>query len=88
MTRILLVFSLITALWSIPPLASSNGYMDVNKHETIQVKSGDSVWNIAVKHVTNKDDIRELTQAINQLNSLQKNSQIFLGQMLKIPIKS
>lgn len=88
MTRILLVFSLIVALWSIAPLASSNGYMDVSRYETRQVKSGDSVWNIAAKYVTNKDDIRELTQAINQLNGLQKNSQIFPGQVLKIPIRS
>ena len=88
MTRILLVVSLIVALWSIAPLASSNGYMDVGKYDTIQVQSGDSVWNIAKKYVTTKDDIRELTQAINQLNGLQKNSQIFPGQVLKIPIRS
>lgn len=88
MTKVLLVFSLIVALWSIAPLASSNGYMDVSRYETFQVKYGDSVWNIAAKYVTDKDDIRELTQAINQVNGLQKNSQIFPGQVLKIPIRS
>lgn len=88
MIRILLVFSLLVALWSVAPLASSNGYLDVNRYGTVQVKSGDSVWSIAAKYVTDKDDIRELTQAINQLNGLQKNSQIFPGQVLKIPLRS
>lgn len=88
MIRILLVFSLLIALWSVAPLASSNGYMDVSKYGTIQVKAGDSVWSIATKYVTDKEDIRELTQAINQLNGLQKNSQIFPGQVLKIPLRS
>ena len=88
MIRILLVFSLLIALWSVAPLANSNGYMDVSKYGTIQVKSGDSVWSIATQYVTDKEDIRELTQAINQLNGLQKNSQIFPGQVLKIPLRS
>lgn len=88
MMRILLVLTLIVALWSIAPLASSNPYLDVSTCVNIYVKSGDSVWSIASNYVTDKDDIRDLTQAIKQLNSLNNNTQIFPGQVLKVPSKS
>jgi LysM repeat protein len=74
-------------VWSMAPLASSNAYMHVSSYETVQVRLGDSVWSIAAKYVTERDDIRDLTQAINQVNNLQKNGEIFPGQLLKIPMK-
>ena len=87
MMKILLVITLIITFWSITPLASSNPYLDVGTHVNIYVKTGDSVWNIATNYVTDSDDIRDLTQAIKQLNGLNNNTQIFPGQVLKVPIK-
>lgn len=87
MMKILLVISLIIALWSITPLASSNPYLDAGTHANIYVKSGDTVWAIAANYVTDRDDIRNLTQAIKQINGLNNNTQIFPGQVLKVPIK-
>jgi len=87
MIRILLVMTLIIALWSITPLASSNPYLDVDTYATIYVKSGDTVWSIATHYVTDRDDIRDLMQAIKELNGLNNNTQIFQGQVLKVPIK-
>ena len=87
MMKIVLAFSLIIALWSVTPLASSNPYLDVDTYVTIYVQSGDSVWSIAGNYVTDKDDIRDLTQAIKQLNGLNNNTQIFPGQILKVPMK-
>lgn len=79
--------TLIIALWSITPLASSNPYLDVGTYAHIYVKSGDTVWSIATKYVTDKNDIRDLTQAIKQVNGLNNNTQIFPGQVLKVPMK-
>ena len=87
MIKIFLVMTLIITLWSITPLVSSNPYYDVGTYVTIYVKSGDTVWSIATKYVSDRDDIRDLTQAIKQLNGLNSNTQIFPGQMLKIPTK-
>jgi len=87
MRRILLAMTLIIVLWSITPLASSNPYGDVSTCINIYVKSGDTVWGIAANHVTDKNDIRDLTQAIAQLNGLNNNTQIFPGQVLKVPMK-
>ena len=85
--RILVTMTLIIALWTMTPLASSNPYLDVGTYVDIDVKSGDTVWGIATKYVTDGDDIRDLTQAIKQLNGLNNNTQIFAGQVLKVPIK-
>ncbi|MBC8015970.1 MAG: LysM peptidoglycan-binding domain-containing protein [Sporomusaceae bacterium] len=85
--KILLVLSLIISLWSITPLVSSNAYLDAGTYATVSVKSGDTVWGIAAKYVTSKDDIRDLSHAIKQLNGLNNNTQIFPGQVLKVPVK-
>lgn len=87
MKRIILLILLIVALWSITPLASSNAYLDVNTYENICVNSGDTVWGIAAHYVTARDDIRDLSQAIKQLNGLNNNAQICPGQVLKVPMK-
>ncbi|MBP2625636.1 MAG: yneA [Firmicutes bacterium] len=79
--------TLIITLWSITPLASSNPYLHGGTYVNIYVKSGDTVWSIAAKYVTDRDDIRDLTQAIKQLNDLNNNTQIFPGQVLKVPMK-
>ena len=84
--KILLALTLIVTFWSITTLASSNPYRDVGT-VNIYVNSGDTVWNIATKYVSNSDDIRDLTQAIKQINGLNNNTQIFPGQILKIPMK-
>ncbi|VBB07423.1 Hypothetical protein LUCI_2672 [Lucifera butyrica] len=87
MTKTILIFSVMLALWSITPLASSNAYFAADRFTVVPVGAGDTVWNIAAKYVTNKDDIRELTTAIKQINHLNTNAQIYPGQMLKVPIK-
>lgn len=87
MIRIILALCLVVFLWSSTPLVSSNAYLEVNHYTTCHVKTGDTVWGIAAKYVTARDDIRDLTQAIAQLNGLNHNAHIYPGQVLKIPIK-
>lgn len=83
----IVLFLLIVALWSITPLANSNAYLASNVYGSISVKSGDTVWGIAAKYVSDQEDVRELAQAIKEVNGLNHNVQIFPGQVLKIPLK-
>ncbi len=81
------LFLLIFALWSITPLANSNAYLASSVYGSIAVKSGDTVWGIATKYVTDQEDVRQLAQAIKEVNGLNNNVQIFPGQVLKVPLK-
>lgn len=86
--KIIMMIVLMGLLWSISPLASSNAYLASNTYESFYVQSGDTLWHIAGRYVTDKDDIRELTYAITEINKLNKNAQIYPGQILKIPVKN
>ena len=85
--RIVLAVFLVVFLWSATPLVNSNAYMGVRNYTTFHVKSGDTVWGIAANYVTARDDIRDLTQAITELNGLNHNARIYPGQVLKVPMK-
>lgn len=67
---------------------NSNQYLSINTYQMIDVSSGDSLWTISSKYVTDKDDIRQLITAIKHINQLDNNTQIHPGQILKIPVKS
>lgn len=86
MTRTMLIMSLVLTLLA-TPLAITSAFVDTNTYETVYVKSGDTVWKIAAKRTTEKDDIREVVFEIRQLNKLDNNSQVYPGQALKVPVK-
>jgi LysM repeat protein len=65
----------------------SNKYLTSAAYQVIDVNKGDSLWTISSKYVTDKDDIRHLIAAIKHLNQLDNNTQIYPGQILKIPVK-
>lgn len=84
----ILLFTAIVLLYNNDWISSSNQYLTVNTYQMINVSSGDSLWTISSKYVTEKDDIRNLIIAIKCINQLDNNTQIHPGQILKIPIKS
>lgn len=87
--KIWLIFLLLVILkLSDHSIASSNQYFDSDTYQVIDVNTGDSVWTIATRSVTDKDDIRHLIAAIKHINHLDNNLQIYPGQILKIPIRS
>ena len=57
------------------------------KYITVEVKSGDTLWQIAGEHKNKGKDIRKLVYEINTINGL-SNSSIHPGQLLKIPVDS
>ncbi|MBP2656647.1 MAG: yneA [Firmicutes bacterium] len=87
MRKTILVMSLVLILFAITPLAISRAFVDTTTYETVFVKSGDTVWQIAAKHTTAKDDVRELIYEIRRINKLDNNAKVYPGQALKVPVK-
>jgi len=86
--RLLIIITLIMVLWSVTSLASSNAFLNTNTYQVVYVQAGESVWTIAARYVTDKDDIRNLVMAMREVNHLNNNAQIYPGQELKIPVKN
>jgi nucleoid-associated protein YgaU len=82
-----MIFFLVLAV-SVAPSFSSNAYLAGSTYETTHVKSGDTLWDIASRYSTEKDDIRQLTYAIREINKLNENAQIYPGQTVKIPVRN
>ncbi|WP_371370986.1 LysM peptidoglycan-binding domain-containing protein [Sporomusa aerivorans] len=87
MRKIILVVSLVLTILAITPLAISRAFVDNTTYETVYVKPGDTVWQIAAKYTTDKDDIRELIYEIRQINKLDNNAKVYSGQILKVPVR-
>jgi LysM repeat protein len=83
-----ILFLLVILKLSDNNIANSNQYLVSDRYQVIDVSNGDSVWSIATKYVTDKDDIRHLIAAIKHINHLDNNIKIYPGQLLKIPIIS
>ena len=55
--------------------------------DTVTVRSGDTIWQIAANYQAPQQDIRDVVMAIRTVNNLNANYQIQVGQNLKIPAK-
>ncbi|WP_373665544.1 LysM domain-containing protein [Sporomusa silvacetica] len=66
----------------------SRAFVDNTTYETVYVKPGDTVWQIAAKYTTDKDDVRELIYEIRQINKLDNNARVYPGQVLKMLVRS
>jgi len=66
-------------------ISASNAENSPENYVNIQVRTGDTVWTIASRHASDKEDIRELVYAIKTINGLNNNALIYTGQTLKIP---
>ncbi|MCX7779690.1 MAG: LysM peptidoglycan-binding domain-containing protein [Negativicutes bacterium] len=69
-------------------IKANNSYIESKAFIEVRVQPGESVWSIASRYVTDKDDVRELIMAIRQRNELSANAEIFAGQTLKVPMKA
>ena len=65
------------------PFASTAVSADV--YQVVRVQNGDSIWSIASRHATDKQDIRRLIFAIKSINGLSDDSLIYPGQTIKVP---
>ena len=88
MRKTILVLSLVLVILAITPFAISRAFVEPATYETIYVKPGDTVWQIAAKCITDKDDVREVVFEIRRINKLDNNAKVYPGQALKVPVKS
>ncbi|WP_021171106.1 Cell division suppressor protein YneA [Sporomusa ovata DSM 2662] len=81
------LISLALVFLAITPLAISRAFVDNTTYDTVYVKSGDTVWQIASKYATPKDDVREIVFEIRRINKLDNNASVYPGQALKVPVR-
>lgn len=75
----------IVIVMNILSISFTNAEKPIENYVNIQVHSGDTIWTIAARNVSDKEDIRQLVHAITTMNELNHNSLIYPGQTLKIP---
>ena len=88
MRKTILIMSLALVILAITPLAISFAFTDSTTYTTVYVKPGDTVWQIAAKYTTGKDDVREVIYEIRKINKLDNNASVYPGQVLKVPVRS
>lgn len=81
-TSLVTVFVLVFVLMSMAVIAGAHE-SEKAYFEMIKVRQGDTLWEIANKHCTNKD-VREYIYDIKKLNNLE-DSYIYVGQSLYLP---
>lgn len=80
------IFVILTIIVLLSLVYTSTAYgFKQTTYKQIEVKSGDTLWDIAKRYNTN-GDIREHVYAIKKANSL-KGSEIYQGSLLKIPVE-
>lgn len=62
---------------------TANGYKEPG-YRTVMISGGDTLWDIALRHKTQNEDIRKFIYKIKKLNNMQSSS-IYEGDLLKIP---
>ncbi len=61
-------------------------YHDEPSYITVQVQSGDTIWNLASETANSQTDIRYTVHEIIEINHLKNNQDIYPGQQLQIPV--
>ena len=54
---------------------------------TIQVQSGDTLWQLASAAVDTDTDVRDTVHSMIEINHLAGNEDIYPGQLLQIPVR-
>lgn len=87
--RMLLTIFVVFLICTLTVLAHSdvNDFQGNITYSTVYVQAGDTVWNIAAKEVTDKEDIRKMIGLIQKANALDNNAHLYPGQALKVPVK-
>lgn len=56
------------------------------RNYSVTVAQGDTLWDIALRHTENKEDVREVMHRIAQANAL-RSKHIYPGQVLQVPVR-
>ena len=53
--------------------------------QTVVVNRGETLWEIASRHTSEKEDVREVLYRINRSNDL-RSKYVYPGQVIKVPV--
>lgn len=56
------------------------------QYRQVEVHSGDTLWSLAERHGSEKQDIRELVFHIRELNQIADSGALTPGTLLRIPV--
>jgi len=76
----------VVMLLSMLGMSFNDAKKPTRNYVTIPVSSGDTVWTIAARYASDKEDLRELVYEITTINGLNHNALIYSGQTLKVPM--
>ena len=87
-TTSLLVRVLLAAAFvaTVLPFHLGNGYLRSGDFATVQVARKENVWMIASRYAARAEDVRELVEAIIEVNGLPADGSLRAGQSLRVPI--
>ena len=87
-TRSLLARGLLiaAAVATFLPFHLGNGYLRSGDFATVKVAHRENVWTIASRYAAQSEDVRELVQAIIEVNGLPADGSLRAGQSLRVPI--
>ncbi len=80
----LILAVLVAAIFS--PFHLTNGYLRSSDFATVQVAQREDVWTIASRYTARSEDVRELVEAIIEVNGLPADGSLRAGQSLRVPI--
>lgn len=83
LVRVLLVAAIAAMVL---PFRLGNGYLRSGDFATVQVTRKEDVWTIASRYAAQSEDVRELVEAIIEVNGLPADGSLRAGQSLRVPI--
>ncbi len=68
------------------PLNLSNAYLRSTDFEMITIQENDNVWSIAGRYTADEALAADLREAIIEINALESDGKILVGQVIRVPI--
>ncbi|MCR5175712.1 MAG: LysM peptidoglycan-binding domain-containing protein [Anaerovibrio sp.] len=81
-----LIVAIIVGIAVLAPLNLTNAYLRCSEFDTVVIHYGDSVENIASRYTDDKDEVRELTEAIIEINDIKNPTKLKAGKKIQVPV--
>ena len=83
-----IIIAVIMGLAVLSQFHLTNSYLRCSEFDTVVVQYGESVENIASRYTDDSDQIKELSEAIVEINDIRSSRDMRAGRLLQIPVMS
>lgn len=83
-----LVLILIAAFMITGPMHLTNAYLRSDTFETVTIKQGETIHELAARYTVKEKDRQELIEAICDVNDVYDSAKLQAGRQLKVPVLS